>query len=293
MTDHHFPSSDESSAEPDDDPSGIAIIRHDGWTPFLRRLFLDTLAESGRVTRAAEYCRMSPQSAYSLRHRDPVFAASWDAACELARAPLADALYERAVDGVTDVVRRDGEIVAERHRHDSRLSIAVLHRLDKRCDLARLRGARHLALAAQWGQWLDLVGAGQDGAFADQLQSAPHHQLHQLSLAPNPIGEVADDAADDDGWDQIYEEDDGRWTTSFPLRDDDGDGEWLPFNALTGRRPCSARETALLDRLRAAEQEEGEESDTARVTAFFDRLAADLDAGSDGGPPDDEPAGPA
>ncbi len=62
--------------------------------------------------------------------------ASWDAACEIARAPLADALYEKALDGVTETITKDGEVVATRHRFDSRLSIAVLHRLDKRCDRA-------------------------------------------------------------------------------------------------------------------------------------------------------------
>ena len=113
-----------------------SIGRRDGWTPFARRLFLEVLAETGRVSQACEYAQLTKQSAYALRARDPLFAASWDAACELARAPLADALYERALDGVTETITRDGEVVAERHRHDSRLSIAVLHRLDKRCDRA-------------------------------------------------------------------------------------------------------------------------------------------------------------
>lgn len=65
--------------------------RRDGWTPFARRLFLEVLSQTGRVTLACEYAQLSKQSAYALRARDPVFAASWDAACELARAGLADA----------------------------------------------------------------------------------------------------------------------------------------------------------------------------------------------------------
>lgn len=82
--------------------------RRDGWTPFARRLFLSVLAETGRVSRACNYAQLSPQSAYALRHRDVLFAAGWDAACALAREPLADALYEQAVDGVTETIRRDG-----------------------------------------------------------------------------------------------------------------------------------------------------------------------------------------
>ena len=72
-----------------------ATARRDGWTPFARRLFLEVLAETGRVSRACEYAQLTAQSAYALRARDRLFAASWDAACELARAPLADTLYKR------------------------------------------------------------------------------------------------------------------------------------------------------------------------------------------------------
>lgn len=100
--------------------------RADGWTPFCRRLFLQVLAETGRVSTACEYTQLSRQSAYALRARDPLFAAGWDAASELARAPLADALYEKALDGVTDTITKDGQVVAVRHRFDSRLSTAVL-----------------------------------------------------------------------------------------------------------------------------------------------------------------------
>lgn len=45
--------------------------RRDGWTPFARRLFLQVLSETGRVTLACEYAQLSKQSAYALRARDP------------------------------------------------------------------------------------------------------------------------------------------------------------------------------------------------------------------------------
>lgn len=77
------------------DPSS----RIDGWTPFNRKLFLQVLAETGRVTQACDYCRLSKQSAYALRARDPIFAAGWDAACELARMPLADGSTSRRLTG--------------------------------------------------------------------------------------------------------------------------------------------------------------------------------------------------
>jgi hypothetical protein len=164
-----------------DSADGV-ICRRDGWTPFARRLFLEVLAETGRVSRACEYAGLTKQSAYALRHRDPVFAAGWDAACELARAPLADALYEQAMEGVTDTITRNGEVVAERHRHDSRLSIAVLHRLDKRCDVARDQGAMHLPLLRHWDEWLALVGKGEEAAALALIETAPHGQVGQLPV---------------------------------------------------------------------------------------------------------------
>ena len=169
---------DQNSPEPEALP---AIGRRDGWTPFARRLFLEVLAETGRVSRACEYAQLTTQSAYALRARDPLFAASWDAACELARAPLADALYEKALDGVTDTITKDGEVVAERHRYDSRLSIAVLHRLDKRCDRALETGANHLPILRHWDQWITLVGRGEEQAAQALLDSARHVNLVNFS----------------------------------------------------------------------------------------------------------------
>jgi hypothetical protein len=112
---------DDESESPetfDDSDTAIVATRRDGWTPFARRLFLEVLGETGRVTLACEYAGLTKQSAYALRNRDPLFASGWDAACELARAPLADALYDQAIKGVTETITRDGQVVAERRRLD-------------------------------------------------------------------------------------------------------------------------------------------------------------------------------
>lgn len=231
------------------DPSFPTPCRRDGWTDFARRLFLEVLSETGRVSRACEYARMSPQSAYALRNRDAMFAAGWDAACALARAPLADALREQAIDGLTETIRRDGEIVAERHRHDTRLSIAVLHRLDKRCDRAEEQGAHYLPLVARWDEWLGHVGRGEDEAALELLENAdrkiaPDHQLHQLSLGENPT------AVEDRELEELefWKDGDGTWKTDFPPPlDFDGieSGAWGDY---AYSRDCTAAEVALLDR---------------------------------------------
>ena len=212
----------EPPVEPEDAALPSFTSSCHGWTPFARRLFLEVLSETGRVSTACDYARLTRQSAYALRARDPVFAAGWDAACELARAPLADALYEQAVDGVTETITRDGEVVATRHRFDSRLSIAVLHRLDKRCDRAEERGSRHLALVARWDEWLALVGKGAEQEAAALLetqatagQPVQHCQKCQIPEGPNP---TAPDwqAEEIELSHRCWRDEDDVWMTDFP-----------------------------------------------------------------------------
>jgi hypothetical protein len=54
--------------------------RRDGWTPARQLRFLDALARTRSVTRAAVAAGMSRESAYRLRNRDPdgLFAAAWN-----------------------------------------------------------------------------------------------------------------------------------------------------------------------------------------------------------------------
>jgi hypothetical protein len=56
--------------------------RRDGWNPERQLRFLDTLASTGSVTRAARAAGMSRESAYRLRARadSALFAAAWDKA---------------------------------------------------------------------------------------------------------------------------------------------------------------------------------------------------------------------
>ncbi|MFN3725710.1 MAG: hypothetical protein ACK4SZ_05325 [Allosphingosinicella sp.] len=58
----------------------------------------------------------------------------------MARSRLADEAFSRSMNGIVDRIYRDGVIVAERHRYDNRLTMAVLARLDARVDRAEDRG---------------------------------------------------------------------------------------------------------------------------------------------------------
>ncbi|MEO7813829.1 MAG: hypothetical protein ABIR87_00075 [Sphingomicrobium sp.] len=241
-----------SDPDPTEESDLDIVSRRDGWTPFCRRLFLQVLAETGRVTRGCEYAQLSKQSAYALRARDPLFAAGWEAACALARGPLADALYEQSVDGVTETITRDGVVVATRHHHDSRLSIAVLNRLDKRCDRAAEQHSPHLAVMGQWDHWLDLIGTGDVAAAARLLDSAGvaparDSQLGQLPLAGNPTTADHGKAAGGPYLDDYYwKELEGNWVTSCPPPDGfDGveQGSWGDDNYF---RDCAPAELDLL-----------------------------------------------
>jgi hypothetical protein len=269
--------------------------RHDGWTPAARSAFLETLAKSGVVTDACREVQRSSQAAYALRNRDPLFATGWEAALSKARARLADELFHRAVHGTVDQVWKDGEVVAERHRHDNRLSIAVLNRLDARCDRAERFELPAVRAAANWDAYLAalaedrvadieamlappppenicendaILGQGSDSMLIRQL-----HQLRQ-GTALDEEEEIDDDHDDARVWTADY-----RWRTNFPPPegfngDEDGcygDGDYS--------RNCTPEERELLDRhypdafTDAAEEER--QADEAERDAFFAELAAE------------------
>lgn len=112
--------------------------RQDGWTPEKQQTFLAALAEGHSVTSACNIVRMSKQSAYALRNsaRGAGFALGWEAALLRGRDVLADTLMDRALHGVEEWIEVDGKRTI-RHRHDNRLAMAMLTRLDRRCEASR------------------------------------------------------------------------------------------------------------------------------------------------------------
>lgn len=133
--------------------------RKDGWTPERIRLFLTALAECGVVADAARAAGMSPKSAYNLRNRtaNRAFHLAWSAAEQLARRRLSADLLSRAIHGCVELIVRDGEVWAERHRYDNRLTMAVQTRLDRQAA-ARDSESRTVRIVAQeFDQFLDIV----------------------------------------------------------------------------------------------------------------------------------------
>ena len=101
------------------------------WTAQLRTRFLDHLARKGNVRAACLRVGVSAEIAYRLRRRDEAFARGWAAAMVLARGETEQVLAEQAVEGVIEDVYYRGECVGSRRRHDARLLLAHLARLDK------------------------------------------------------------------------------------------------------------------------------------------------------------------
>jgi hypothetical protein len=111
-----------------------SAANHDSWTPQRKAAFLHHLAEKGNVRAAAARVGLSHQSAYVARRRDRVFRVGWEAALVLAREAAAQVLATRALDGIEEPVWFRGENVGTRVRHDSRLLLAHLARLDKAAE---------------------------------------------------------------------------------------------------------------------------------------------------------------
>ncbi len=147
-------------------PSPTRAPRHDGWTPDKERVFIETLANTGVVADACRAARMSRDAAYAYRRRASgrAFAIAWDAALLLARGRVSDDVMSRAVHGVIDRVYRNGELVAERHRYDNRLTLAVLARLDKQAEGLGEDAPVARAVAHEFDRFLDLLPQGTEGA---------------------------------------------------------------------------------------------------------------------------------
>ncbi len=265
--------------DPDTVFTETRCLRHDGWTPEKKRLFLQRFAECGIIVEACEAAGMSARAVYNLRDRDPLFAAGLDAACVKARGPLADEAYSRARNGVVERIYKDGVVVAEKHRYDNRLTMAVLARLDSRIDRAEEKGAAHLKLVERWDDYLDAMSEDrrEEGLalLAPPEPPAPpepepepepgpsgnagHRELHEL----HPGEEGGEEAGIDDDGHTVWEDEDGWWTDYPPPGGFDGeeDGRYGDYQY---RRSLSPAEQAVIDSDVA--EEEAEEAEAMAET---------------------------
>jgi hypothetical protein len=127
------PAPDELTAMPFDGvPLADSRNRLAGWSAERQRVFLVNLAETGSVHLASAAARLSARSAYRLRARSPGFAAAWDTADQLAVGRLSAIAFDRAINGRTEQIWQEGELVAEKRLPSDRLLMWLLARLDPR-----------------------------------------------------------------------------------------------------------------------------------------------------------------
>jgi len=152
-----------------DDPASPRVrrIRVDGFTGAKQVVFLEGIAEGLTVGEAAARAGISVTAVYNFRNRRAgrAFNIAWEAADRRARRPLADHLRDRAAKGQTDTYRdKEGEIVGTRHRHDNRLAMAMLTRLDKKAEAYREDERLVTVIAEEFEELLDAIEAGSEAA---------------------------------------------------------------------------------------------------------------------------------
>ncbi|MCD2316540.1 hypothetical protein LQ954_10300 [Sphingomonas sp. IC-11] len=143
-----------------EDAVTLVSRRADGWSAANQRRFLEAIAEGHGVEAACRCVGLSTASAYAFRRtaKGAAFALGWRAASLVAREAIAETLLVRALEGQVDTyVRADGTEVT-RHRHDNRLAMSLLARLDRQVEAAPDADVKAARLVAQeFDAYLDLV----------------------------------------------------------------------------------------------------------------------------------------
>ncbi len=97
--------------------------RHDGWTPERQRAFIEALADTGCVTRAAGMVNMAQRNCYYLRRQPGAegFRRAWDAALDFGVDRLKDIAFERAIEGELIPYFQNGKLIGFRRKYNNAL----------------------------------------------------------------------------------------------------------------------------------------------------------------------------
>lgn len=97
--------------------------RHDGWTPERQRAFIEALADTGCVTRAAGMVNMAQRNCYYLRRQPGAegFSRAWAAALDFGQDRLKDIAFERAIEGELVPYFQNGKLVGFHRKHNNAL----------------------------------------------------------------------------------------------------------------------------------------------------------------------------
>ncbi|RZF63579.1 hypothetical protein EWE75_15485 [Sphingomonas populi] len=104
--------------------------RHDGWTPARQKAFIEALADTGAVSRAARMVNMAQANCYTLRRAPGAeeFRRAWDAALDFGVQRLKDVAFERAIEGYLVPVFVGGKLAGYRRKtNDALLMFCLRH----------------------------------------------------------------------------------------------------------------------------------------------------------------------
>ena len=105
-------------------------FRHDGWTPDRQKAFIEALADTGCVSRAAAMVNMAQRNCYYLRRQPGAeeFRRAWEAALDFGVQRLKDVAFERAIEGELVPVFVAGKLMGyRRKRNDALLMFCLRH----------------------------------------------------------------------------------------------------------------------------------------------------------------------
>jgi hypothetical protein len=238
-----------TQSAPADDAASPRVrrTRVDGFTGEKQVIFLEGIAEGLTVGEAAARAGISHTAVYNFRNRRAgrAFNIAWEAADRRARRPLADHLRDRSARGQTDTYRdKDGAIVGTRHRHDNRLAMAILTRLDKKAEAYKEDERLVTVIAEEFEEMLDAIEAGSEDAedFIDCHRPAPH-DYRPDQREPRPIDNVLFN------WERRH-----RYDKVDPAGIDTSDLDPAGQDRWSEDQWARAWRSGLLDRLEAEEQ---------------------------------------
>ncbi len=154
--------------------------------------FLRRLADCGQIRAAAKASAVSHQTVYRLRRACPTFRAACHAALLIARELAEDALATRAMNGTEEEVFYHGEVVAVRRRHDSRLLLAHLARLDRMAEREEVA-----AMVGEFDALMDAMAlgdeAGEEAAMARAMEAEQEAKQAGADAGLEPRAEPPED----------------------------------------------------------------------------------------------------
>lgn len=172
----------------DEAPAGPRVrrARIDGLSGVKQAVFLEGIAAGLTVGEAAAKAEISVTALYNFANRRAgrAFSIGWDAAARRARRPVADHLMERSLKGQTEILRgENGTLIGTKHRHDNRLAMAMLTRLDKKAEAWREDERLIAAVAEEFEELLDILEAEGDAeSFVISRQPADPDYLPRDSV---------------------------------------------------------------------------------------------------------------